>query len=1402
MSERCSNTPFAILLIFLLSIASPLASASDEAESNEATTPVIDAFEPVFADTSDFVASDSHPYMMPGSDEKLFSATRMMKNAWIDAGMPGADIATSPQSVTSGRACTPHNEGDSLTVPSSGGQLSVTVQKTTSTAAFMVQDGRTLSSTILNNWASTWDSTVYPTLMTYFGKDYFDGRGIAPPDVDNNCQIQVVIYAIDGAYNIGGYFSPGMSASREAIFIDIDDAPLSWSRVILAHELQHLMHNALDPNENLWIDEGAADMAAFLCFGGSSTLYGHVNAWTSSSQYSVRWWNQRIADYGGGFIFLLYLADHLGGGPAVRQLVQSTAQGAAAIENVARSPVGASPGVIGTDFRDIYANFTIAATLDSDQGIYGLSNLYMTPACGSSDFCRIQPAATNSDWTTPYSSTGNSVEGWGVRVFKFTPGSASSAPLTMRFTGDVPGMDGVIMSRAISDGTYTRSDINFNGAVGTALVPGFGTSTDAASLTDEIWAITWFGSNLGDCDYTSCGGSYPQGTIDVEAARITSPASLSVNSTSFEDRDGDGGVDTAEVEFNVLSNAFFEDLDVEIEARNSSGIVLDRIQARVQAGGGSDVETSVWFTAKSSEIHSFHLTMTDMLGDIIDTTQTGGQFLSNMAPSSNSSVENPDVQTWENVRFNGGGSDAWGLSLTAEELPYQDDPIAYAWTFGDGNTSSLKNPVRPYISIGEYNSTLRVLDAGGTWSSPSTVSVNVTDDSAPVPSVSVNGQTIMSNLSILTGQIIQFDAVRTTDNVPINHLTFTWDWGDGNIQSGKGLYRAFHKWEDGLTATTIYNMSLTVSDGVNSNTLVIQVILNNRLPIQTFNSQLNIETFTPLRMPDVFEDPDGEIVSWSWEFEQGVNLDGGVVDRTDVFSSFITVDQYPEVAWSTPGLKTVNVSVIDNDGGLQTTQITVNVLNQIPVSNFIVRDSGSPGSPIIDFRIEDADVDTPYTFDGRTSYDPDGSIGDSSDLNFTWTFADGFTSDNNLLTYNFSTPGEHLVTLVVTDENGETSQPRTLSIRVKNPKPIINVIILDAWLDGEIITSTTPVAEGQIPEKWTHTFDDDGNVVTSLNHMLYFESAGTRDGDRKYEGRFVPLESNHSEWNGIVEYSWDFGDASPISHEPKPWHYYDRSGTYTVTLTVRDSYLTGDVTRSSFTIVVTEGPEINEILIPEETVVGESIILDANVSDKEDEDDYVIWRDEDVFDGLHTDRDQRISSAITIKWDIDLNVDKDDNGFADDDWEESESSDGVRVKASWDKVGEKTVRLQVCDATICVTEDYVVNVLPKDTSPPSLSDFSIQDWQEWFVDASQESLLVIALIIAVLILGWAVMRSPTEIEEEAEQAAATYEVDEVESYGGVLGMDQHNPPPAPSILSKDERRNESSGYVRPLRRRP
>ena len=1391
MSEPRSTRAHAILLIFLVSIMSPLASAgqSDDIVEEEYL------FIPVFADLDDVDTTGAHPYMIPDSDENLYSATRLMKKAWADEGRPGVEIATSPQSMTSGRSCTPYSEGDTATVPTSGGSIDVTVEKTTSTAAFMVQSGRTLSSTILNNWASTWDTTVYPTLMTYFGKDYFDGRGIAAPDVDNNCQIEVVIYAIDGAYNIGGYFSPGMSASREAIFIDIDDAPLSWSKVILAHELQHLMHNALDPYENLWIDEGAADMAAFLCFGGSSTLYGHVNAWTTASQTSVRWWNQRIADYGGGFIFLLYLADHLGGGPAIRKLAQDSSTGAAGIEDLARNPIGVPPGTIGRDFVDIFANFTIASTLDSDQGIYGLSNLYLTPSCGSSEFCRIQPADTNSDWLGPWSSTGNTIEGWGVQAFKFTPGSAAPAPLTMRFTGDVPGMDGVIMSRASADGTYTRTDINFNGAVGTALVPGFG------NVTDEIWAITWFGSNQGDCDYTSCGSSYPQAVLDVEAARITSPATISLNSSTLSDRDGDGLSDTNEVEFNVLSNAFFEDLDVEIEVRNASGVVLDTIDTRVQAGGGVPVSTKFWYTAKNSEIHTFHISMKDMLGDEVDSTQTGAQYLDNMKPVSNSSIDPVIAQTWDNIQFIGSGFDAWGLSLANNTLPYLDSPVAYAWDFNDGTTSSLKSPVRSFQMIGSYNVTLRVQDQGGTWSDADSKMVNISDDSPPVPIISVNGQIIVDEITILTGQRILFDATRTSDNVPISNLDFTWDWGDSTMEGGIGVSQASHMWADGPTWNTTYDLTLYVNDSVNIANKTIKVHLNNRNPGQIFNDLIVTDTYTATMMPDVFEDEDGQIVAWQWDFSEGVNLDGGVVDRTDLFVDVLSVEQYPMVAWNSPGMKYVNITVTDDDGGMATAMIQVQVLNQLPIADFIVKGPISDGSPVIDFRVEDGEVDVAYTFDGRASNDPDGSTGDSSDLNFTWTFSDGTVLYSPLVSHTFTEPGEHSVTLVVVDETGDVSQPRTLTIRIENPKPIIKVKILDATIDGEPVTSSTPQPPGFQPTGWSHTFDDDGNVVTTPNQMLYFDSSETRDGDRKFEGRYVS-DMNSSMWNGIVQYSWDFGDGSPISNEPYPWHSYERSGTYKVTLAVKDSYLTGDVTRATFTVVVNELPVINEIIVPEEIRVGESVALNADVGDAEAAADYVVWRDLDPFDGQIDTRDERIVSGIYVLWEYDIESDRDENGIVDDDWIEPSGADGVRVAGSWDEVGIHTLRLQVCDGMgVCVFQDQEVTVLQKESAAPDLSDFSLQDWKDWLVDASGESMVVLGLIVAVLILGWAVMRSPTEIEEEAQEAAQTYDVEEVQSYGGVLGMDQHTPPPAPGILSKDERRSDASGYIRPLRRR-
>ena len=110
-----------------------------------------------------------------------------------------------------------------------------------------------------------------------------------------------------------------------------------------------------------------------------------------------------------------------------------------------------------------------------------------------------------------------------------------------------------------------------------------------------------------------------------------------------------------------------------------------------------------------------------------------------------------------------------------------------------------------------------------------------------------------------------------------------------------------------------------------------------------------------------------------------------------------------------------------------------------------------------------------------------------------------------------------------------------------------------------------------------------------------------------------------------------------------------------------------------------------------------------------------------------------------------------------------------------------------------MTYDVVIRDI--DSEEDVLGDLS---WKDLMPSTDSGSLYIIILIALVLTLGWLVMREPEEIEVEAEEAASTYDVAEVHTEGGILGMDQHAPPPKPTHLTKDDRRSKSSGYVRPV----
>ena len=175
------------------------------------------------------------------------------------------------------------------------------------------------------------------------------------------------------------------------------------------------------------------------------------------------------------------------------------------------------------------------------------------------------------------------------------------------------------------------------------------------------------------------------------------------------------------------------------------------------------------------------------------------------------------------------------------------------------------------------------MDQGNTWSETELHQVNVTDDTLPVPIISVNNLVIDSDISIFTNQLIQFSASKSSDNVPVENLQYQWEWGDGDIDSGIGMYLAQHEWGDITGENVTFNLTLTIFDGINSGQKSILVYVNNRVPYQIFSDNLTTYTYTSVLMPDVFTDDDGTIVQYEWNFPEGVNLGGGITDKNDDF---------------------------------------------------------------------------------------------------------------------------------------------------------------------------------------------------------------------------------------------------------------------------------------------------------------------------------------------------------------------------------------------------------------------------------------------------------------------------------------------------------------------------------------
>ena len=151
-------------------------------------------------------------------------------------------------------------------------------------------------------------------------------------------------------------------------------------------------------------------------------------------------------------------------------------------------------------------------------------------------------------------------------------------------------------------------------------------------------------------------------------------------------------------------------------------------------------------------------------------------------------------------------------------------PLAWLWSFGDGTSSTERNPVHTYTSPGIFTITLNVSNYGGTSSSSSFVwvrSSGVAPTSTPTPPPVTPGTAGRAPYAIFTMNTSFGYAplhVQFTDRSLNNPGSWFWNFGDGTTSS---LQNPGHTYTEAGT----YTASLTVTNPQGASTISRRVLV-------------------------------------------------------------------------------------------------------------------------------------------------------------------------------------------------------------------------------------------------------------------------------------------------------------------------------------------------------------------------------------------------------------------------------------------------------------------------------------------------------------------------------------------------------------------------------------------------
>lgn len=474
--------------------------------------------------------------------------------------------------------------------------------------------------------------------------------------------------------------------------------------------------------------------------------------------------------------------------------------------------------------------------------------------------------------------------------------------------------------------------------------------------------------------------------------------------------------------------------------------------------------------------------------------------------------------------------------------------VAWLWNFGDGNTSTLRNPSHTYLNDGQYTVTLQITTSFGCTGSTSKTSYIRIEK--PIVSIS----------NVPTGGCIPFDFSPVANVISLDGVaTYFWDFG--HLGSTSNVQSPTYTYTDSGTYTV--KLRITTIGGCTDSAVVVNAVRTGPPPTVDFT----VSNDTACASSSItFTDLSNPADRWEWDFGDGSR----------------STAQNPVHTYTDTGSFTVTLTAYNNGCARSVTK-TQFITVRPPVANF--SDSVNCANKYTVFFTNRSLVNPIY---GPVTYlwqfgDPANSTSTAANPTFTYpalgTYNVRLTVTNGACAHTITLPVKLVAELADFTANKTTAcKDETVIFDAINSNPA-NVAQYHWVIDGRDIigqrgtrlsfpnngsysvTLTITDLNGCTDTKTVNNYITITGPVASFNAP---DTGGCKNSNITFTDQSTPAGT-------IRQWQWDFGDGQSQTYTAPPFtHNYRDTGLFNVKLTVTDNIgCTHDTTISSM-IRITE----------------------------------------------------------------------------------------------------------------------------------------------------------------------------------------------------------------------------------------